>query len=174
MKYIVKIIVITILFFYPTFATAEQSIAFLDMNKLLTTSEIGKFLESELKTMHEANLKNFEKIEKDLAKKEKNIVDKKNILKQEEFEDLIIKLRSEIKTYQDSRKVKISEISQKRNEGLKIIFDNLQPILSDYSEEKLISVIVDRKNILIGKSELDVTDPIIKILDKKIKKFKFN
>ena len=51
---------------------------------------------------------------------------------------------------------------------------NINPILAKYSEENLISIIMDKKNILIGKSELDITKDIIKILDKKIKSIKLN
>ena len=52
----------------------------------------------------------------------------------------------------------------------KLILDILNLILSEYSAKNSISLIIDKKNIIIGKSELDVTNQIMELLNKKIKK----
>tara|TARA_B110000116_G_C16654398_1_gene498832 strand:+ start:220 stop:744 length:525 start_codon:yes stop_codon:yes gene_type:complete len=174
MKYSVKFFVITILFFCSNYAIAENKIAFVDMNKVILESDVGKYLETELNKTHKLNIKNFEKTEVDLKQKEKDLMSKRNILKKEDFEAKIINLRKELKLYQDDRKERLSVISTKKNNGLKTIFQNLQPILSTYSQENSISIMLDKKNILVGKSELDATDIIIKALNKKIKKIDLN
>ena len=52
------------------------------------------------------------------------------------------------------------------NKILKIIND----ILAKYSNENKISLIMEKKNIVIGKSELDITNDILSLLNAKIKK----
>ena len=45
-------------------------------------------------------------------------------------------------------------------------------ILIKYSDEKSISMIFPKKSMIIGKSELDITDEIIKVINSEIKEFK--
>ena len=50
----------------------------------------------------------------------------------------------------------------------------IQPILSEYSEKNSISLIIDKKNIIVGKTLLDITDDILKIVDEKIGKIQLD
>ena len=54
------------------------------------------------------------------------------------------------------------------------IIKTLSPILANYSKEKDISIIMDKKNIIVGKTELNLTNEILKLLDNKIKKINLN
>ena len=54
------------------------------------------------------------------------------------------------------------------------LINKLTPILAKYSEEKNISMIVQKKNIIIGKSDLDITKDILDIVNKGIKKININ
>ena len=57
---------------------------------------------------------------------------------------------------------------------MEIILKTLSPILTDYSKNNNISIIMDKKNIIIGKTELNITKEILILLDEKIKKIKLN
>ena len=46
--------------------------------------------------------------------------------------------------------------------------------MGNYAKEKNIDMVVQKKNIIMGKSELDITDDILKIVDKEISKLKIN
>ena len=48
----------------------------------------------------------------------------------------------------------------------------INPILVEFSEDNSISFILQKKNLIIGKTELDITEKIIKIVNKKIPEFK--
>ena len=54
------------------------------------------------------------------------------------------------------------------------IVKNLSPILTEYSKQNNISLIMDKKNIIIGKTVLNITKEILALLDNKIKKIKLN
>ena len=53
-------------------------------------------------------------------------------------------------------------------------FEILNPILADYSKENSISIILRKKDIVIAKSDLDITDTIIELINLKIKKISLN
>ena len=63
LKYIVKIFVITYLIFGITNSFAENKIVYIDMNKILTESKVGAFVEKELTKIHQAKLDEFTKTE---------------------------------------------------------------------------------------------------------------
>ena len=69
---------------------------------------------------------------------------------------------------------KINSLTKKRLESMEKILKVLSPILTEYSKEKNISIVMDKKYIIVGKTELNLTDDILKLLNNKIKKIKIN
>ena len=50
--------------------------------------------------------------------------------------------------------------------------NSITPIIADYAKKNGAEIIIDKKNIVIGKVELDITQNILKALDVKIKNIK--
>ena len=50
----------------------------------------------------------------------------------------------------------------------------LKPILEKYMSENNISVVVDKKSIVVAKTEIDLTEKILKLLDKDLKSINLN
>jgi len=46
--------------------------------------------------------------------------------------------------------------------------------MAEYSDKNSISLIVDKKIIVLGKTELDITEKIINLLNEKVKEIKLN
>ena len=124
--------------------------------------------------MHKQNIDNFKKIEIELKKQEQDIISKKNILEKAELEKKLNELRKKSNDYRVDRKKKMDSLSKKRIDVTNNILKQLQPILTEYSDLESISLIVDKKSIVIGKTELDITDRIIELLNTKIKSVDLN
>ena len=174
MKYIVKIIVITYLIFGTTTAFAEDKVVYIDMNKILTDSKVGIFVEKELTKSHEAKLDNFSKTEEELKKEEIDLISKRNVMARKEFDKNVKILNEKAQEYQAQRRQWFDDISQKRNKARTEVLKSLDPIMSDYFEKNNISIILYKRNIAIGTSELDITDKIIDELNKKLPSIKLN
>ncbi len=155
-------------------ASADTKVAFIDMQYIMDKSLAGQSLKNQLENLHKKNLQDFKKKEDLLKKKEQDVLTKKNILSKDEFQKSISSLRNEVKVYNKNRSDKINSLTKKRLESMEKILKSLSPILTEYSKEKNISIIMDKKNIIIGKTELNITEEILKILDSKIKKIKLN
>ena len=67
-------------------------------------------------------------------------------------------------------KEKIIKLNKLKDESAKLILKNINEIISEYSTKNSISMIVEKKSIIIGKSELNITNDILDLLNKKIKK----
>ena len=166
-----------LLFFFIIFHTnlfAEEKIFYLDVNFLLSESEAGKFINNELQIINNKNIEEFKKIENSIKTEEEKLLKQKNILKEEEFNNKINKLREKYKSYQELKNTKSNDLKILGDKAGNQILKIINEILSEYSTKNKISLIMEKKNIVIGKTELDITKNILPLLNTKIKKVELN
>ena len=162
-----------LLFFFLIFHTnlfAEEKIFYLDVNFLLSESEAGKYINNELQIINNKNIEEFKKIENSIKTEEEKLLKQKNILKEEEFNNKANKLREKYKSYQELKSTKSNDLKILRDKVGNQILKIINEILSEYSTKNKISLIIEKKNIVIGKTELDITKNILVLLNAKIKK----
>ena len=121
---------------------------------------------------YKAEEKRLVDIEKKLQEKENDIVKKKNVLSKEELNKKISVLRNEINEFKNERFQVNENFKKKRLSNVNKMVESLNEILAKYSSEKSISMIIQKKNIVIGKSDLDITDEVLNIFNKEVKSLK--
>ena len=169
MKFIKFLLIIFIIFSY-NIANAKEVIVFCDMDYIINNSIAGKNFSIKLEKKDKSNLESLKKIEKELKDKELNILKQKNVLSKDEYEKKVIDLKKEVLIFNKSKKNKFNEINKMKLDAKIFLIKKLNTILSDYSKENSISIILPKNNIIIGKSELDITEKIIKIINQEVKK----
>ena len=174
MKILFKNFIFLSLLFYSSLLYAETGIAFLDMDIIYNKSSAGTSIFKELEKINNKNISKFKKNEDLLKKEEQQIAAQKNILSKEEFEKKVLFFKEKVNKYQTERNKTINELKKKRMKAIKDLSLSVNKILAEYSDEKKISIIVPKKNIIIGKNELDITKDILTLVDKKIKKINLN
>ena len=174
MKHLVKFFVITASLFFTTHSLAETKLAFIDMDKILNESKAGKTATEELNKLNKKNWELLNKTEKKLKEDEAQLITKRNIMEKSEFDKQIKSLRENAKSYQLDRKKKIDEINKKYNVARSKILDEIKPILEKFSKDNNINIVVQKKYIIIGSTNLDITPHILKLLDEKISSIKLN
>ena len=153
-----------------THSHAEENIVYIDINKIINESKVGISLNEQLKKINDKNIKEFKTAEASLKSEEENILKQKNILKEEEFNIKVNKLRERYKSYQEIKMTKNNELIKLRDNSGNQILKIINEILAEYSTKNKISLIMEKKNVVIGKSELDITKNILDLLNTKIKK----
>ena len=174
MKYLVKIFVIIIFLFCNNLSYAENLIVYIDMEKILNESKSGMSINKQLEKIHKINIKEFKKIEEELKKKEESIIAQKNILSKEDYAKKIKILRDNTNSYRKNRQEKINLLTKKRMESSSKLLSIINPILSDYSKANNISIILQKKNVVLAKTDLNITNKIIDILNSKIESINLN
>tara|TARA_B110000003_G_scaffold267979_1_gene296868 strand:- start:109 stop:573 length:465 start_codon:yes stop_codon:yes gene_type:complete len=116
----------------------------------------------------------LKKIEDELKKGEAEIINQKNVISEEEFDKKLSELRKKANEYQKERNNSTKSISEKRIKATKELLSLIQPILTQFANDNSISIIIQKKAIVIGKSESDITNQILKILNTKHKKINLN
>ncbi len=167
-----KIIFLLIIFNFLTFNSKAQ-IAYIDINLILNTSKVGKSLNLFIKKIENEDLTKYKLIENDLLKKEKELISQQNILKKEQFQSKLTKLSTEVQKYRSDKKMSLEKLKKIRIDKTKEILKTLNPIITKYVDSNAISIVLPKKNIIVGKKNLDITEQIITLLDNKNFKLTF-
>jgi outer membrane protein len=151
---------------------SEQKIVFVDMDRLVSISKPGSSIFDQLKDINNKNLNFLKKEEKKFKEKEKKLIAQKNIISETDFQNKVDELKTEIKSYNQDRNKMIEEYNKLKIENTNNLLKQINPILTKYSTDNKISIILQKKDLIIGKKELDITDKIITIINDEIKEFK--
>jgi len=166
------ILIVAMLFFFNNHLNAEQKIAIIDMDRVISTSKSGSSILKQLNDVNNKNLIFLKKQEKKLKEDETKLISQKNIISETDFEAKVIDLKSEINDHNEKRKKMITEFKRLKNENTNKLLKLINTILIKFTNENEISIILHKKNLVIGKTELDITEEVIKIINTEVKEFK--
>lgn len=163
-NYLILIIFLTIFNF--SISRANDKVAFIDLNYILTESISGKKILNQLETKNNMNLEFFNS-EEEILKKEKEEIDKlQNILSSEEYNNKINLFKNKVDLYK-KKKLEIIEVFEgSKNKELKLFFSNLNLIMNTFMQENSINVIFDKKNIVMANNENDISNQILQLVNK--------
>ena len=161
---------ITTIFFFlfitgKTFA--DSKVAFIDIDFLIESSIFGKKISQDLNKIYNNDKKKINLIEKKLVEQENDIKKVQNIISKEELNVKILKLREDIKIFDTEKKNTAKKFNDAKSTKVKVFFDKINPLISDYMEKKSIDIIIEKKNIFIGKNTHDITNEILEIINSK-------
>ena len=156
--------------FFLSKSYSSENIIFIDFDKIMNQSNIGLKINSQIKDFNKKKTDELKILKSDLKKKEETLIKQKNIISSEEFNKRYANLKKEIDEYNILKQEVIE--SQKNNliNEKKKLINLLQPILADYMKKNDVKFILNKKNILIGREDLNKTLEIIDIVNKKINK----
>ena len=174
MKYLVKIFVVTFFILISTYAFAEQKIVYIDMKYVLNNSKAGKGAQDYLTKSFKENQKKFSNQQEELKKEEADLLGKKNVLSKEDYAKKADSLRKKVIDYQSARRAAVDKIAKQRKEAREDLLNQINPILESYSKENNITLILDKKNLIMGDSDLDITNTIIEKINTKLPSLKIN
>tara|TARA_B110000027_G_scaffold92519_1_gene97792 strand:+ start:39 stop:548 length:510 start_codon:yes stop_codon:yes gene_type:complete len=161
---------ITTIFFFlflsgKTFA--DNNIVFIDIDFLIESSSFGKKISQDLNKIYNNDIKKINSIEKKLIEQENEIKKIQNIISKKELNDKISKLRNDINTFDLEKKNTAKKFSEIKSIKFKDFFNKINPLISDYMEKKSINMIIEKKNIFIGRNTNDITNEILEIINSK-------
>jgi len=163
-------IIIFIIFFnlLTSFSYANTNIFYLDLDFIFNNSELGKKITSNLNKLNKDISDQVNKDQKTLMEKEINIKSSKNLLSQEELKNKIDEFNKELKLFNQNKEKLILSYNSNRDKELKKFIQDITPIIQEFMKENSINILLDKKNIFIGKSDNDITAKIIKLINKKL------
>ena len=171
MKIILSSILILFLFLTNQ-AFSEQKIAFIDMDKVISTSKSGSSILKQLTDLKKKNSKFLKDEKKKFQEKETKLFAQKNILSETDFKNKLNELKSEIKNYNQNRNKMLADFNKLKIDNTNNLLKLINPILVKFSNDKEIAIILQKKDLVVAKTQLDITDEVIKIVNLEVKEFK--
>jgi Skp family chaperone for outer membrane proteins len=84
-----------------------------------------------------------------------------------------MKLKLEVDDYNKKKNISRNDLRKTLLELNSKFLKKIEPILIEYAESKKIKFLLQKKNIILGSKEYDITNDIILIVNKKINKNDF-
>ena len=148
---------------------SSEKIAFLDVEFIINKSKPALLIIKKIEKIREQETEKLIKIENNLKKKNEELAKTKNLISKEELDKKILSLRNEVKSFDELKKKTIKDLNIKKNKELNLFLQRINPIVQEYMKEKSIDMIIDKKNIFMAKSNNDITEDILEIINTKIK-----
>ena len=145
---------------------------FVDFKYILNESKAGKEAQIYLKKKLTNGIKQLKDKEQAIQKAEKKIIEQKKLLSAEEYKKKVTDLRNQVASLQKERSNLLESVAKQRTKAKSELLKNLNPIIQDYMKEKKIRMVIDKKGILLADENLDLTQEIIELLNKKLKSIK--
>jgi len=144
-------------------------ITFIDIDQIVYKSNIGSKEIASINSRFEKQYEIFKNKELDLIGQKEEILSKKNILSKAELDKMINIYNEEFEKFKKEKNDFDNSINEERIMKINKLLQQLNSILSSYAAENSIDLIIKKKDIIIGKSSLDITEDIMKIFNNKVK-----
>ena len=148
---------------------SSEPIAYIDMDFIIKNSEIGKKTLNSIKILNDKNINELKKKEKILKDLESKIISKKNIISKENFDKEVLMFQEKANKFKEDQSKMVDDFNNYKKKELDGILSKISPIINAYMEKKSVKILLDSKNILIGRSNLNLTNEVIKEINEKIK-----
>ena len=161
-------LILIILIFNFSFAYSNDKIAFFDLDLVIKKSNIGMITLKKINKLNNENIQKLKANENELKKQEIEIKKKQNILSSEELNKEIILLEKKINKFRKDKNEMVNNFNKKKNTELENLFKLINPIIQQYMEKNSINILIERKNVFLGKINSDITSDLINLINKKI------
>ena len=164
----IKFLLLFFLFFFLINNSFANNIAIIDLNYLINNSITGKNIIEKLEKLNTENI-NLLKKEQLLLSNEKNEIEKKkNILSKDELNQKISILNSKLDEFNKKQQNMSVEFKKLKETQLTNFIKKINPIVEKFMIDNNIDLVLKKESIHISKSEYDITEKLIIIINKNL------
>lgn len=169
-----KILIKIFIFMLITNAYSDDAIKYIDINYIINNSKIGVTFNKILEKKNNDILKDLEKQKVDLDNKKKKISAQKNILDEKNYLELVKEFQNDVNKFNILQNEKNNEFINFRVKANNELLTVINPIITEYLDKNSVSILLQKDNIIFGNKDLDITQPIIEILNSRKIELKIN
>ncbi len=152
----------------------STTVGVLDLNKILLESKAAKKASEEIDEIARNVENELIKSDEDMVKEQNKLIEAQSIMAPEAFEVKRKEYEQKVQNYNISRQSKLLSIDRLVENSRNVILEELKPILEKISEEKGITVLLEKGTVLLNAENMDITDEVIKFLDKELPKIEIS
>ncbi len=148
--------------FVSNISLSAEKIVYLDLDYILKNSNKGKEILLNLDKKNKDNIKLLKSKEDELKKEEENLIKQKNILSIEVYNEKVKNLQNKIKTFRIEKDQLVQEFKKTRETKINDFIKIVDNILGEYVKSNSIDLVLNKKDIIMGKNSYNITDNILK------------
>ena len=161
-----KLLKILIILAITTPALSKDKIVYLDLDFLFANSIKGKKIQNELKNVDLENLNILKEKENKLKNEENQILSQKNILSDDKYNEKVNNFKKKLNNFRSEKDRLVQNFDKTRKTRLDEFMLQINKIVEEYVEKQSIDLVLNKKHILMGKNNYNITNEILKILDR--------
>ena len=168
--------ILLILIFFTSSLFADQypntSIGIININKVLTESNAAIEATKQIEKIQKKSEKESKNEDDLIIKERERLIEQQSVMAPEAFEVKVADFEKKVQSYQIERQEKLRELDQIVQAARARILEEVKPIINDYANELGITVILEKNAVIMSADDMDMTDQVIKILNKSLPKIK--
>ena len=171
-KLLILIITICII---PSLLMADYpntSIGVIDINKILAEANAAVEAAEEIEKIAIEIENEIKSSDEEIIKEQNLLIESQSIMAPEAFEAKRIEYESKIQTYNSERQSKLMKIDELIAISRNDILNAIKPILEEISNEKGITIILEKTSIMLNAEKMDITNEVLKRLNKSLPNIK--
>ena len=151
---------------------AEINISFVDVDYIYSNSKIGKKIDNQLKSEKKKINEKLTSYQKNIKDEKEKLINQKKIISEEKFKNQAIDLEKQIKKYNKLISDNNNSFIKYKTEIKSLFLKKLMNIVREYAEVNSIQLILNKKDIIIGQNDMDISNDILKLVNKKMNDIK--
>ncbi len=152
----------------------DTSVGVIDLNYILSEAKAAQKAAEDIDEI-------AEKIQKELAVSDQSLIDEQNKLIESQaimapnvFEEKRIEYEKKVQNYNIQRQEKILSIDQLIADSRNEILNSLKPLLENISNEKGITILLEKNSVLLNAESMDITEEALKMLNRELPQIEVN
>jgi len=151
---------------------AEINISFVDIDYIYSNSKIGKKIDNQLESEKKKINEKLTSYQKNIKNEKEKLINQKKIISEEKFKNQAIDLEKQIKKYNKLISDNNNSFIKYKTEIKSLFLKKLMNIVREYAEVNSIQLILNKKDIIIGQNAMDISNDILKLVNKKMNDIK--
>ena len=160
-----KLLKILIFILISSPVSSQEKIVYLDLDFIFTNSIKGKNIQTELKNIDLKNINILKEKENELKSEENKILSQKNILSDEIYTEKVNNFKKKLDNFRLEKDKLVKGFDKTRKTKLNEFMLEINKIVEEYVEKKSIDLVLNKKHILMGKNNYNITDEILELLN---------
>ena len=152
-----------------TFSYSNEKIIFINFDYIVDNSMRGKSIFNDLNKIKNENIKKLEVDQKKLKDQENDIKLKKDIISKDELDKQVKLLKDNVKKFREKKNSMENELNKLHKKKMNEFVSQINVVLEKYMKDQSVDIMLNSKNILIGKKSTNKTQEILKLININIK-----
>ena len=148
----------------------NTSIGVIDLNYILAEAKAAKDAAEQIEDLATKIESEVQESDEALIEEQNKLIESQAVMAPAVFEEKRKEYEKKVQNYNVSRQEKLLSIDKMISESRNDVLNALKPILEEISNDKGITVLLEKNSVLLNADNMDITDEALKKLNKELPK----